>query len=531
METESYVGNVPLEVHGLYNLGHVNWNLHVAVLVERALAHGEGVLATNGALVCNTGVRTGRSPKDKFIVEDPASKDEIMWGNVNKPMSRPAFEALKARVFSYLQNREVYVFDGFAGADEELQLPIRVVNEYAWQNLFVHQLFRRVKREELIYHKPEFVVVCAPGFHAVPERDGTRSEAFVIVDFENKLILIGGTQYAGEMKKSIFSVLNYLYPKQGVFPMHCSANTGEFGDTAIFFGLSGTGKTTLSADPTRRLIGDDEHGWSDNGIFNFEGGCYAKVINLSKKKEPQIWDAIRFGCVIENVVIDPILHHPHYDDESITENTRAAYPVDFIDNCVMSGLGKHPSVVIFLTADAFGVLPPVARLNPEQAMYHFLSGYTAKLAGTEVGVTEPEAEFSSCFGAPFLPLSPTVYAKLLGEKIARHNVPVYLVNTGWTGGPAGVGERFDIPVSRAVVNAALSGEMNNLEFRVDPLFGFEVPIACPGVPTELLDPKNTWKNKEMFDVQAKELARRFVKNFAQFKDVPENVKAAGPKID
>ena len=481
------VGHVPLETHGLYNPGMVHWNMHVAVLVEKALARGEGVLATNGALVVNTGARTGRSPKDKYFVEDPASKDNIIWGSVNQPMARAKYTALKDRVLAYLQGREVFVFDGFAGADEDYQIPIRVINELAWHNLFVHQLFRRVKREDLLYHHPDFVVICAPGFRAVPERDGTRSEAFIIVDLEKKIILIGGTQYAGEMKKSIFSVLNYIYPQQGVFPMHCSANTGEFGDAAIFFGLSGTGKTTLSADPSRRLIGDDEHGWSDNGIFNFEGGCYAKVINLSKKKEPQIWDAIRFGCVIENVVIDPTLHSPHYDDDSITENTRAAYPVEYIDNCVLNGVGGHPKVVVFLTADAFGVLPPVARLTKEQAMYHFLSGYTARLAGTEAGMgREPEATFSTCFGAPFLPLSPTVYAKLLGEKIAGYNVPVYLVNTGWTGGPAGVGERFDIPVSRAVVNAAISGEMGKLQFRRDPIFGFEVPVTCPGVPANLL---------------------------------------------
>lgn len=531
MDAQEYAGNVPLESHGLYNLGHVNWNMHVAVLVEKALQRGEGVLATNGALVVRTGSRTGRSPKDKYIVEDPASKDNIMWGSVNRPMPREQFEALQQRVLAYLQGREVFVFDGFAGADPEYQLPIRVVNEYAWHNLFVHQLFRRVKRDDLLYHRPEFVVISAPGFHAVPERDGTTSEAFIIVDLEQKIILIGGTQYAGEMKKSIFSVLNYIYPQCGVFPMHCSANVGEYGDTAVFFGLSGTGKTTLSADPARRLVGDDEHGWSDNGVFNFEGGCYAKVINLSKKKEPQIWDAIRFGTVLENVVIDPVLHSPHYDDDSITENTRAAYPVEYIDNCVLSGVSGHPKMVIFLTADAFGVLPPVARLNPDQAMYHFLSGYTARLAGTEAGMgSEPEATFSTCFGAPFLPLSPTVYAKMLGEKIAQYNVPVYLVNTGWTGGPAGIGERFDIPVSRAVVSAAISGTMNQLEYRIDPIFGFEVPVECPGVPTELLEPRNTWQLKDKYDQQAQELARRFVKNFEKFTDVPDSVRAAGPKL-
>ena len=531
MDVQEHAGNVPLEAHGLYNPGPVHWNMHVAVLVEKALARGEGVLATNGALVVYTGSRTGRSPKDKYIVEDPASKAQIQWGAVNQPMTREQFEKLHQRVLAYLQGREVYVFDGFAGADQDYQLPIRVINEYAWHNLFVHQMFRRVKREDLLYHRPEFVLLSAPGFHAVPERDGTTSEAFIIVDLEQKIILIGGTQYAGEMKKSIFSVLNYLYPQQGIFPMHCSANVGEYGDCAVFFGLSGTGKTTLSADPGRRLIGDDEHGWSENGVFNFEGGCYAKVINLSKKKEPQIWDAIRFGAVIENVVIDPVMHTPHYDDDTITENTRAAYPVEFIDNCVLTGVAGHPNVVIFLTADAFGVLPPVARLTPEQAMYHFLSGYTARLAGVEAGMgSEPEATFSTCFGAPFLPLSPTIYAKMLGEKITKHNVPVYLVNTGWTGGPAGIGERFDIPVSRAVVNAAISDTMSSLQFRTDPIFGFEVPIECPGVPSVLLDPRNTWAMKDKFDAQARDLARRFTKNFEKFTDVPEAVKAAGPKI-
>ena len=529
MDTQPTVSHVPLETHGLYNLGSVHWNMHVAVLVEKALARGEGVLATNGALVVNTGARTGRSPRDKFIVQDPASQAEIQWGAVNQPISREKYEALKQRVLAYLQGREVFVFDGFAGAEADYQLPIRVVNELAWHNLFVHQLFRRVKREDLLYHQPDFVVINAPGFHAVPERDGTISEAFVIVDLEQKIILIGGTLYAGEMKKSIFSVLNYVYPKQGVFPMHCSANVGEFGDVAIFFGLSGTGKTTLSADPNRRLIGDDEHGWSENGVFNFEGGCYAKVINLSRKKEPQIWDAIRFGCVIENVVIDPLMHTPHYDDDSITENTRAGFPVEFIDNCVLSGVGGHPSVVIFLTADAFGVLPPVARLTREQAMYHFLSGYTARLAGTEAGMgREPEATFSTCFGAPFLPLSPSIYATMLGERITAHQAPVYLVNTGWTGGPAGVGERFDIPVSRAVVSAALSGAMSALTFRVDPVFGFEVPVSCPGVPDLLLDPRNTWPHQEGFDKAAKELAARFRKNFEKFTDAPDAVRQAGP---
>jgi len=530
---ENYSPKVPLEAHGLYNAGKVNWNLHVAMLVQKSLERGEGTLATNGALVVNTTPRTGRSPKDKFVVCDEVTEGKVDWTG-NKPIKREKFEALKQRVLAYLQGRELFVFDGYAGADVENQVAIRVINEYASHNMFVHQMFRRVKREDLIYHTPEYTIISAPGFHAVPERDGTTSEAFVILDLEQKVILIGGTKYAGEMKKSIFSVLNYIYPQRGIFPMHCSANIGEKGDTAVFFGLSGTGKTTLSADPNRRLIGDDEHGWGDNGVFNFEGGCYAKVINLSRKKEPQIWDAIRFGCLLENVVLDPAQHHPLYDDDSITENTRAAYPLEFIDNAVLSGIGGQPNVVIFLTADAFGILPPVARLSKEQAMYHFLSGYTARLAGTETGMgSEAEATFSTCFGAPFLPLAPTTYAKLLGEKLEKYNTPVYLVNTGWTGGAADAdGERFDIPVSRAVVTAAISGEMSKLEFRKDDIFGFDVPVKCPGVPDVQLTPRETWKSKEGYDNRAKELAKLFNKNFEKFAaSVTPEVMACNPKID
>lgn len=530
MEARGMV-RVPLKEHEIYNTGPVHWNMHVALLVQQALARGEGTLATNGALVARTGSRTGRSPKDKFIVEDPASKENIVWGSINRPMSREAFEKLRQRMLAYLQGREVFVFDGFAGADPDYQVPIRVVTEFAWHNLFVHQLFRRVKREDLIYHRPEFVLICAPNFQAVPERDGTRSEAFVVVDLEQKIVLIGGTKYAGEMKKSIFSVLNYVYPQRDVFPMHCSANMGEDDDVALFFGLSGTGKTTLSSDPQRRLIGDDEHGWSPNGVFNFEGGCYAKCINLSKKYEPLIWNAIRFGCVLENVVLDPLLHHPQYSDSSITENTRAAYPIEHIDNAVLSGVGGHPKVVFFLAADAFGVLPPIARLTPEQAMYHFISGYTAKLGGTEAGMgSEPEATFSSCFGAPFLPLSPTVYAKMLGDRTSEHNVPVYLINTGWTGGPYGVGERIRIDYTRAIISAAINQSLKDVEWEKDPIFGFEIPKSCPGVPSEILNPATTWENRERYNSQARDLARRFIKNFEKFPEASEEVRNAGPKL-
>jgi phosphoenolpyruvate carboxykinase (ATP) len=422
----------------------------------------------------------------------------------------------------------LFVFEGFVGADPEHRFGLRVINELAWQNLFARQLFIRPNAQELANYRPEITVVAAPGFKAEPDVDGTRSEAFIVLNLEEKLILIGGTSYAGEIKKSVFTLLNYLLPARGVAPMHCSANMGEDGGVALFFGLSGTGKTTLSADPTRRLIGDDEHGWSDQGVFNFEGGCYAKCIGLSREKEPQIWEAIRFGAVLENVVVDPDTREPDYGDDSITENTRAAYPLEFIPAAVIPSLGGHPRTVLFLTADAFGVLPPIARLTPEQAMFHFLSGYTSKLAGTERGITEPVATFSSCFGAPFLPREPMVYARLLGERIRRHASRVYLVNTGWSGGPYGVGRRLDLDLTRAMVRAAIRGDLEQVSYEPDPVFGLMLPSACPGVPPEVLRPWNVWPDKEAYWRQARELAGRFRENFARFTGVAKDVEAGGP---
>src|SRR5271163_1939919 len=450
---------------------HVHRNLSTPQLVEAAIARGEASLADNGALVALTGARTGRSPRDKFTVRDAVTSDTVDWGKVNQPFDPAQFEALLARVVAHMRERDLYVLDLFAGADEHYRLPVQIIAEYAWHALFVKQLFVRVPAKELANHKPEFTVIAAPEFEAVPERDGTHSSTFIITDFTRRIILIGGTKYAGEMKKSIFGVMNFLLPGRDVFPMHCSANLGDAGDTALFFGLSGTGKTTLSADPCRRLIGDDEHGWSATGVFNFEGGCYAKCIRLSQENEPQIWNALGFGSVLENVVLDPVTRTPDYNDDSKTENTRAAYPVDFIDNAVIPGFGGHPKNVVFLTADAFGVLPPVSKLTPEQAMFHFMSGYTAKVAGTEAGVTEPQATFSTCFGAPFMPLPPKVYAEMLGRRLREHNAQCWLVNTGWQGGPYGIGKRMSLPYTRSMVNALVEGRLANVEFEIELSFG------------------------------------------------------------
>ncbi|HHX42236.1 MAG TPA: phosphoenolpyruvate carboxykinase (ATP) [Armatimonadetes bacterium] len=521
---------VGLQEQGLVNLGRMYWNLCPAVLVELALARREGILASTGALAVKTGSRTGRSPKDKFIVEDPASHDQIHWGRVNRPFPRDRFESLYTQVLGYLQGRDVFVVDAMAGADPRYQVPIRVVNELAWHNLFARQLFRRISVEEQHTHRPEYTVIAAPGFQADPSRHGTHSEAFVILDLERKLVLIGGTRYAGEMKKSVFSALNYELPRRGVFPMHCAANVGAEGDVALFFGLSGTGKTSLSADPKRCLIGDDEHGWSDDGVFNFEGGCYAKCFRLSRKYEPQIWNALCFGSVLENVILDPETRVPDYDDDSVTENTRAAYPVEFIENAMVTGVAGHPTAVLFLAADAFGILPPISRLSRNQALFHFLSGYTAKLAGTETGMgDEPEATFSTCFGAPFLPLAPGVYADMLGQRLDRHGSRVYLVNTGWVGGPYGVGSRISISYTRAMVDAAITGRLDGVAWRTDPVFGIEVPAECPGVPPELLDQRSNWASPAEYDHRARELADRFIRNFAQFKDVPKEISQAGPR--
>lgn len=518
------------EAEGILQSDKVHFNLPVAELVEASLERREGVLTSSKALSVKTGIYTGRSPKDKFIVDEPEIHDQINWGSINRPLSKEKFESLYAQVKDYLKGRELFVFDGFAGADQNYRLPIRVINEYAWQNLFVHQMFIRPTAEELASHQPGFTVIAAPGFKADPKTDGTNSEAFIICSFARRVIIIGGTQYAGEMKKSIFSVLNYLLPQEDVFPMHCSANTDQEGQVALFFGLSGTGKTTLSADPERSLIGDDEHGWSKEGVFNFEGGCYAKCLGLTEEKEPQIWNAIRYGSVLENVVLEPEGRTPDYMDSSLTENTRAAYPIDHIPGALIPGVAGHPKVIVFLTADAFGVLPPFAKLTKEQAMYHFLSGYTSKLAGTERGIKEPEATFSACFGAPFLPLAPSVYAEMLGARIAAFNAKVYLVNTGWSGGPYGVGQRINLKYTRAMITAALNGTVEQENFTPDPVFGVLVPNHIEGVPDEILTQRNTWENQAEYDVMALDLATRFAKNFERFENIPEEIRLAGPKL-
>ncbi|MGH2748578.1 MAG: phosphoenolpyruvate carboxykinase (ATP) [Actinomycetota bacterium] len=521
------------ELAGIERPENIYRNLSAPELIERAVARNEATLALSGALVASTGERTGRSPKDRFFVSHGQSKDRIDWGQVNRPVEPEVFDALFDRVRKHLQGRELFVVDGFIGADPDHSIRLRVVSELAWHALFAQQLFRRPERSSLDSFEPDFILVSAPSHQAVPERDGTNSDAFIGLDLERKQVLICGTHYAGEMKKSIFTSANYLMPMAGVLPMHCSANLGERGDVALFFGLSGTGKTTLSADPKRRLIGDDEHGWSDNGVFNFEGGCYAKCINLSEKKEPQIWNAIRFGAVVENVVVDPTTRDVDYDDDSITENTRAAYPLEFIDGFVPEGRAGHAETIVFLTADAFGVLPPIAALSEESARYHFLSGFTSKLAGTEAGLgSEPEATFSTCFGSPFLPLSPDTYSRMLGERMAKHEARAFLVNTGWTGGPYGVGRRMDLAHTRAMVDAAASGALDGVETKRHPIFNLDVPVSCPGVPSEVLEPRATWADKEGYEEKARELARMFVKNFERFTDaVSPEVIAAGPNPD
>lgn len=508
---------------------NAHYNLAVPKLIEEAIKRGEGVLTDKGALNALTGKFTGRSPKDKFIVDEPSVHDKIDWAN-NKPIQIEKFEQLHAEVLAYLENKELYVFDGFAGADRNFRLPIRVVNEFAWHNLFAHQLFIRPTVEELEGHQADFTVIYVPNFKANPEVHGTNSDTFIIISFEQKVVLIGGTEYAGEMKKSIFSVMNMLLPERNVLSMHCSANIGRDGDVALFFGLSGTGKTTLSADTDRRLIGDDEHGWSDQGVFNIEGGCYAKCIRLSEQGEPQIWNAINFGAVLENVVVDQASGIANYDDDRYTENTRAAYPVEAIPGAVIPGVGGHPNVILFLTADSFGVIPPISKLNKEQAMYHFLSGYTSKMAGTERGITTPQSEFSTCFGSPFLPLRPVVYAEMLGKKIDESNALVYLVNTGWTGGPVGVGSRMKLAFTRAMVTAALHGELEKVEYATDSVFGVQVPTTCPGVPSEVLQPRDTWADKDAYDQQANELAKLFQANFAKKFPKANDIPQAGPVV-
>ncbi len=498
---------------GLTKLGNVFWNCSMPVLVEESVKRGEAQIASNGGLVAYTGKRTGRSPKDRFVVRNQATVDTVDWGAVNQPIEQATYDALRQRVVEYLQGRDVFVLDARAGADPRTTLPLRVVTEYAWHNLFAKQLFIGLSDEELAQHQPEWTILSFPGFKTDPQRDGVNSDVAVMLNFESREVLICGTEYAGESKKSVFSVLNFILPQRGMLPMHCSANQGARGDVALFFGLSGTGKTSLSSDPERRLIGDDEHGWNEHGVFNFEGGCYAKCIRLSPEKEPQIYNAIRFGAVIENVVIDPQTRQPDYDDERFTENTRVAYPLEHIENVVESKRGGHANVLFFLTADAFGVLPPIARLTPEQAMYHFLSGYTAKLAGTEVGVTDPQATFEACFGAPFLPLPATTYAKMLRDKLNRHNARVYLLNTGWSGGPFGVGTRMSIQHTRTMLRAAINGQLESASMYTDPLFGFEVPEHIEGVPDTVMRPRESWQDKAEYDRLARMLAERFIENF------------------
>ena len=521
-----------LGMHGIVDTGPVHWNYGPAALYEAAIQRKEGRVGEGGALVCTTGQHTGRSPRDKYVVQDDKTRDSVWWGSVNQPLAPEKFAALKKRVFEHLKGRELFVQDLWAGADPQYRLPVRVITEQAWHNLFARNMFIRPPREALQRFEPAFTIVQAPSFSASPATDGTRSETVIAIDFSSKLVLIVGTSYAGEIKKSVFTLMNYLLPEQGIFPMHCSANIGPDGHSAIFFGLSGTGKTTLSADPGRTLIGDDEHGWTKSGLFNFEGGCYAKVIRLSKEAEPEIYDAsTRYGTVLENVVMDPHTRELDLDDGSLTENTRSSYPLDFIPNASEDGLGPLPKNVVMLTADAFGVLPPISKLTREQAMYHFLSGYTARVAGTEKGLgNEPQATFSTCFGAPFMPRHPTVYAKLFGERLQQNGVDCWLINTGWSGGAFGVGERMKIAHTRAMVRAALDGRLSAIETRPDPIFGLHVPTACPDVPPQVLDPRSTWADKEAYDSTARELASRFEKNFKQFEDaVTPEVRKAGIK--
>ncbi len=526
------VAKFGLDAQGIATSAQLHWNLTTAPLVEQSVRRGEGVLAKDGPLVVETGKHTGRSAKDKFTVRDAVTESTVWWGKTNKAMEPAAFDRLHEDFLAALGEKEtLFVADLFGGSQPEHRVRVRVINELAWHNLFIRTLLVRPEAHELEGFEPEYTIIDLPSFRADPERHGCRSETVVAVSFEKKLILIGGTAYAGEMKKSVFGLLNFLLPENGIMPMHCSANIGPGGDTAIFFGLSGTGKTTLSADPNRTLIGDDEHGWSDTAVFNFEGGCYAKMIRLSPQAEPEIFATTRrFGTVLENVVIDPVTRELDLDDPSLAENSRGAYPIDFIPNSSEKNMGPLPKTIVMLTADAFGVLPPIARLTPDQAMYHFLSGYTAKVAGTEIGVTEPEATFSTCFGAPFMPRHPSVYGNLLKERIAKGGVDCWLVNTGWTGGKYGVGKRMPIQATRTLLNAALDGSLKNARFRKDPNFGFDVPVELAGW-TQLLDPRSTWAEPEEYDRTAARLVDLFVSNFAEFADhVDERVRQSGPAV-
>lgn len=518
----------PIEL-GIAGNGKVYRNLPIPALVEKALARGEGRLSDTGALVVETGKYTGRSPDDKFIVDTASVHDEIAWGKINRPIAEDKYNAIKAKMLAYLQNKELYVFDGFAGADPKYTQRFRIVNELASQNLFIHQLLIRPNAEQLEDFAPDYTVIAAPGFKCIPEVDGVHSEAAILLNYETREVLIAGSQYSGEIKKSVFSVMNYVLPKKGILSMHCSANIGDDGDSAVFFGLSGTGKTTLSADPARKLIGDDEHGWSADGVFNIEGGCYAKCIGLEEEREPEIFRAIKFGSLLENVIVDEN-GKPDYADGSLTENTRAGYPIEYIPNAAIPGVGGQPKTIIFLTADAFGVIPPISKLDNDMAMYHFVSGYTSKLAGTERGITKPVTTFSTLFGAPFFPLNPSVYATMLGKKLEETGASVFLVNTGWCGGHAGDVPRMKLKYTRAMVTAALAGELDNVEYVRDPIFNVNIPKTCPNVPAEILNPRNVWTDKTAYEETAKELAAKFEENFSsKYPDMPANIANAGPK--
>lgn len=504
-------------------------NLSVPELVEFSIHRKEAVLSHTGSLSVQTGKFTGRSPDDRYIVQDNITKKTVNWGKVNHPISDENFNSIFERMKKFVRNKELFLFNGFVGADNEARLPISIITDKAWQSLFANQIFIKPTKEEIKKHKSKVVLLALNDFKSIPKKDSTNSETFIAINLKKRIILIGSTSYAGEIKKSIFSLMNYYLPNQDIFPMHCSANIGKSGDTALFFGLSGTGKTTLSADSNRFLIGDDEHGWSSKGIFNFEGGCYAKCINLKKETEPQIWNAIRFGSVMENVIISQDNRIPDFSNGSLTENTRVVYPLEFIPGAVIPSLAGHPKVIIFLTADAFGVMPPIAKLSKEGTMYHFMSGYTSKLAGTERGITQPKETFSQCFGAPFMPLHATNYAEMLGNKITQYNTKVYLINTGWYGGPYGIGKRIDLKYTRSMVTAVINGELEKCSFKLHQIFNLEIPLECPGVPSELLDPARTWNNQKEYLQAATKLANLFIQNFQKFGEVSQKIIEAGPK--
>ncbi len=509
-----------------------HWNLSQSELIEETLKSGEGVLTSTGALMCDTGKFTGRSPKDRFVVKDAKTEDSVWWGNINIPFSEENFDKLYQKMVAFIEDKKVYVREAYAGADKTHRLRVRVINTMAWHNLFAYNMFLRPEAYKVKEFEPNFTILCVPEFKADPEVDGTRQSNFAIINFTKRMIIIGGTAYSGEMKKGIFSVLNYMLPHEdNVLSMHCSANMGiEEKDTAIFFGLSGTGKTTLSADPNRLLIGDDEHGWTEKNVFNFEGGCYAKVIDLTEEKEPDIYKAIQFGAILENTRFKEGTRDVDYENSSVTENTRASYPLHHIRNAMEPSIGGIPKNIFFLTCDAFGVIPPIQRLSKGQAMYHFISGYTSKVAGTEAGVTDPEPVFSACFGAPFLPLHPTKYAEMLGEKMDKYDVNVWLINTGWTGGPYGVGNRISLKYTRAMITAALNGKLDNVGYRKHSIFGAEIPTTCPDVPSEILSPRETWKDDKAFYQKANDLASRFVENFKKFEEFAnDDIMAGAPK--